>query len=208
MSTKAAATTTVEMVQRERILIDIELTGLTAILIHKGTTVTKTKSRRADAKYDQEWQQTCYVDSDGYVCIPDLNLEAMILAAGRSRKVGKHYLKKYIAYAVVVEQTMVRMLVNGKPVTLQDVADNDWIFVTGAVVDGKRIDRYRVQIPAGWQLRFQIGLDDCLLKPEMLHEILIDGGRQEGLCDWRPGAPKKPGKFGQFYVSRFDVKKS
>src|ERR1035437_1440904 len=164
---------TAEMVIRQRTIIDVEITGLTTILLHKGTTITK-KSRRSDESYAEEWKKTCYLDDDGHVCLPDLNIEAMILASGRSRKVGKHFLKKYIAYGVIVEPQSPLLLVNGKPVTLADVEQNGWIYVTGAVVQGNRVDRARTMLPAGWTCRFQIGLDSLLLKSETILAILTD----------------------------------
>jgi hypothetical protein len=197
---------TIQLTARDPIVIDVTLTARTPMLMHKySASVGPQESTPTTQKYDDEWRKTAYVDPEGFLYVPDTCIEAMILAAGRSRKVGKHYLKKYIASGVIVAEQFPRVTIKGKNITLSDVEKNHWVDTQGAIVGKSRIDRRRVRL-SDWELRFTIKLDSPLITAEILKQILIAASTNEGLLDQRPGSPNKPGKFGQFYVSRFDYK--
>jgi hypothetical protein len=194
----------------EPVTIDVILTARTPILMHKYSPAQGPKKMQAPTtSYLDEWKTTCYTDnikdpSNGHLCIPDYCIKATIMAAGRSKKIGKLYLKKYIASGVIINEQFPLVLVKGKAITIDDVEKNDWIHTCGAVVGKSRVDRRRARI-ANWELRFTIKLDSPLITPQILHEILIAASTNEGLLDQRPGSPNKPGEFGQFYVSKFEV---
>jgi hypothetical protein len=194
----------IEFASSEPIRIKTVLTGRTPILMHAYTSQTgPTQSTKLTDKYDDEWRKTAYVNPDGYLYVPDFCIEAMIQAAGAGRKVRKFYLKSFIASGVIVEEQYPRLTVKGKQITLDDVERNKWIFTCGAVVGKSRIDRHRVRLN-DWELQFTIKLDSPIITPQVLSDILIDGSTRKGLLDQRPGSPNKPGKFGQFFVTKFE----
>lgn len=64
------------------------------------------------------------------------------------------------------------------------------------VVQRARIMRHRSRLES-WTLKFQIEIDDEILPPEHVHEMLSDAGRRAGLGDYRP---QRGGPFGRFQV--------
>lgn len=86
------------------------------------------------------------------------------------------------------------------------------VYVTTAVVMGRRVLRARARLPK-WGLAFRLIFDDSDpiyqdlalgLKPVM-RDILTMAGAQSGLLDNRPGSPKKPGPHGRFKVVKCEL---
>lgn len=188
--------------------VDVTIQGITPLLHHKAGLIEK-KSSRADTDYSDEWKATVYTSQFGpqktQVVMPALNLEACIRNAGKGRKIGKLFLPRLIATGVSVDGFEFPMrTADDKPICVADIEANDWIFACRAVVQRQGVNRVRAMLPVGWQVSFPLEVSRAILKPDLLQSVLEEAGTDQGLCDWRPGAPK-PGKFGQFEVVQFDV---
>jgi hypothetical protein len=48
-----------------------------------------------------------------------------------------------------------------------------------------------------WHAEFTLEIDDDMLEPNLIHQLLIEGGSKNGLGDYRP---EKGGPFGKFAV--------
>jgi hypothetical protein len=49
-----------------------------------------------------------------------------------------------------------------------------------------------------WSLQFSLVVIDEQLTEPVLRDIITYAGQYKGLCDWRPGSPKSPGRYGMF----------
>ena len=71
------------------------------------------------------------------------------------------------------------------------------------VVQRARIMRHRARLEK-WSVTASLEVDDSILDPTMVHDILCDAGRRAGFGDFRP---QKGGPFGRFQVVSFKVRK-
>lgn len=185
--------------------VNVGIEGLTPLLQHKCGVIEKGKVSSPTTSYDEEWKKTVYLSmSDNVVCIPSINIEAMIRDAGRGHKVGKMTLTKILTTGTEIVEFEVPILVSNKQITLEDIEEKEWLFSCAACIKKDRIMRTRAMIPTGWKANFNIRVTNPLIKKDVLQDTLERAGYEQGLMDWRPGAPK-PGKFGQFELYKFDV---
>ena len=171
-------------------IIKTQLTGISPLLLHSGTIVEKSMSKKGQ-DYSDEWKKTVYIGMDGlHLVIPSMNLDAMLRDAGKGRNIGKQFFSKIIPVNVSVEEFESPILVEGEKVTVDDVETNDWLFTCATVIQKKRVMRTRARMPIGWQINFTINLnDDCVIKPNILREVLTSAG---GLPKSRSCSQKSP----------------
>ena len=185
---------------------NVTIEGLTELLMHKcgniGGNGKVATSRETD--YSEEWVETTYTNPEGHVCLPSMNLEAMLRDASKGQKIGKHFMSKLVPTGCMVREFEPVVTIKGKTITIDDIRKNGWIRAFPAVVVGKRVMRIRTSLPAGWRVSFTIDVISRMLTAEVMENLMETAGYSAGLCDWRPGAPK-PGKFGQFEPVRFEV---
>lgn len=67
------------------------------------------------------------------------------------------------------------------------------------VVQRARIMRHRARLEK-WSVSLELMIDEQILAPEVVHQILTDAGRRAGMGDFRP---QKSGPFGQFLIQKF-----
>ena len=65
------------------------------------------------------------------------------------------------------------------------------------VIQRARIMRHRARLEK-WALKFTLQIDETILAPKFVHEILSDSGKRAGIGDYRPN---KGGPFGRFNVT-------
>lgn len=70
------------------------------------------------------------------------------------------------------------------------------------VVQRARIMRHRARLES-WTLQTSVEIDDSILQPSQVHDILNDAGRRAGMGDFRP---PKGGPFGRFNIVKFKVR--
>jgi hypothetical protein len=71
------------------------------------------------------------------------------------------------------------------------------------VIQRARIMRHRAKLES-WSLSFELEIEDSILEPDNVHQILSDAGRRSGLGDYRP---QRGGPFGRFVVTSWKLKK-
>lgn len=69
--------------------------------------------------------------------------------------------------------------------------------VVPVVIQRQRIVKARPRFNS-WKLCFSVEFDEKLVGPDVMREILNEGGRTVGIGDWRP-------KYGRFKVAEFKV---
>lgn|SRR3990167_3847651 len=191
-------------------LIKTTIVGTRPILIHKYTvsTASKPTTRSKNQSFDQEWRKNTYINDDGFLVIPHQNLMACLFDGTKGMKKGKTTLTRALYYCLTIAENEVLLLYEGKPIHINDVEKKNWIFPSGVVISGRRIDRLRTMIPAGWSINFTIETyQHNILDETDIKKIIESSGRYAGLGDWRLSSPKKPGSYGQFDIKEFIVQK-
>lgn len=183
----------------------VKIVGTQPILLHKyvvnsiKTAKARTVKLQDSSNFSEEWKAGTYLNDNGFVVMPSLNIKACLFEGGKAVKIGKKSAARTVNSELVVNPFEPLMKVGGKTITLEDIENNDWLNVAGAVISGRRVDRIRTQLPAGWTIEF-----DLLTKSNAFNEddlrLILENAGQSGLGDWRPSAPKKPGVFGVFEV--------
>jgi len=179
---------------------EVVIEGITPLLFHKYV-LEKTKSKNAETSYEDEWKNTVYINSEG-VYIPNLVVKASLKSAAKNNKIGKYFMTKMVPTGIYVEPFEISLFVNKKTVSIQDIEDNNWIFVCPVVVGTSRIVRARSMIPAGWKAKFNLKVCNSLLTQDEVYQLVERAGYDAGLLDWRP---ERSGDYGQFEVVSFDI---
>lgn len=193
--------------------VNCSIIGTTPILQHKfGADVlddlmqgATRKSGKEDYRY--EWMKTMYVSRQGYLFQPSSHLEGAMTQAGvlfsvkgRGKKTYKDSVKAYIS----VSPAEVLHYWEGEPVVSPDESlllnptEHLEVSIMRAKIQRAAITRLRLQINAGWELRFTISVKDDQFQMDVLRAILDEAGHAIGIGDYRP-------KYGQFRVDCFDV---
>lgn len=186
--------------------IDVTIKGTSTLLLHKYPTATvSTKTIRGSSKdYSEEWIQTTYLNDKGEVVMPWNNIMACIFDGSKGQKKGKAAITRIVYTSLAIATLEPLVLYEGKPITIDRIKENDWLHISGAVVQSRRIDRIRSAIPAGYEISFSILMKpDSQLTVDDTEMLVRRAGIYAGLGDWRPSSPKKPGPYGTFEVISF-----
>lgn len=159
-------------------------------------------SKKATAiQPDEQAEMACYRLADGSCGIPVLAIRGALIEASKDFKVpGKRYsLAKLLKGCEVEPMEFVSIHRNGKPVT-EFVVDSRRAVnknTKGAIIV------HRPKFPAGWQVEFDLVLDDeVFAMPDeeirnVMTAVLADAGRRIGIGSYRPA---NSGWFGRFRV--------
>ena len=161
------------------------------------------------------WKGHTYNDGE-VVVVPHDNLRSNLIAAGKKVKTGKGAttFKTAIASGISFDAAFVPLVLsNGKTVPWSDIEAIEGTFVDqcegarrlgfkllakrASVGQNKHV-RVRPVFDKGWSLSFAVTVTDDSLTQEVLQELFRVAGRYIALCDWRVGAPKSPGPYGQY----------
>lgn len=178
----------------------------------------KKSSKAGDDRFPAyRWIGGCYHDGK-VLAIPSDNLMTL-LREGASKvasggKNGETFKRLSQACLIVDQIGWPVMVASGKPVPWPKIeklmAESDFhahvdavralgfnLFVKPAKVGQSKHVRVRARFDA-WSCSGTITSLDPRLDLETIRSILRVAGQFCGLCDWRPSAPKSPGRFGLF----------
>lgn len=148
----------------------------------------------------EEASKVAYVDQHGHFYLPGAAIARLIREAGGNHKLkGSRRSAKFVvpAAVIVVEDTITLCNGDGKtPVTAFEVDSRP---VTIPATKG-RIMRHRPRFDC-WLASFNLRINELLLPPDFIHQLLVEGGQQIGVGDFRP---EKGGPFGTFNVTRWE----
>lgn len=193
----------------ENMLYNVTIQGTTEILLHKYTaaSVSEPKTRKTtkdSLNYADEWIRGTYLNEKEQVVMPWTNLFACMFDGSKGYKKGKTAFTRIIYTSLILTTAEPLITIDGRPITIDMIRNNGWLSSVGAVIAGRRIDRIRTCLPAGWMIQFSIGTrPNNILSEEDIRTIIESAGITAGLGDWRPSAPKKPGPYGQFRLFAF-----
>ncbi|MCP3680310.1 MAG: hypothetical protein GY782_08695 [Gammaproteobacteria bacterium] len=184
----------------------VKLEGITTLLLDKP--VLGNKGTNKERSWEEDLNGSIYWTSNGadpkYMVLPTENVMAMLSNGSRGEKIGKLYLKRLLSIGIWINDYEYPFYVNGKKVTWDDVKQNEYHLTRYVVINGKKIEKPRVQLPIGWTFSFDFDVKDNKLQPELVERFLERCGIVEGMGVWRPGSPK-PGRHGMFIVKEFET---
>jgi len=161
------------------------------------------KKSTGSKDYTQEWREYFYATPEGDIYQPSSHIEGALVKAAVNFKVtgkrGKSY-KDLIVANIIVDPE--RIPHNMKIPDELD-ADGDkvlYVDVRPVIIQRARVVRMRPTFKAGWELSFEIQVNDDEIQPDLLQDILALAGKTVGIGDYRP-------KFGRFNVVNFVVHK-
>jgi len=185
-------------------MIKVTIEGTNAALQHKYpvSTVKDPKPRGQVHDFSLEWKKGTYLNEKGQVIWPWQNLMASFFDGCKGERLGKLYLTRIVHTSLkVTDDALVK--IKGQPIGLKDIEkDEMWIYLSGAVVMGRRVDRSRTMLPKGWTAEFTVSYSEPFTA-DLVKRVIENAGKNAGLGDWRPSAPKKPGAYGTFKVIGF-----
>lgn len=164
------------------------------------------------------WTWTRYLYSDGeHVTMPQENLMAALGKAGAAIPAakGKGSFKAASQSGLYPSSEFFEFRTNdGRQVSMADIGSISGLtfseqmaavkklgfdlLVKRATVGSSKHVRVRARFGGGWTVAGVIEVTDPIITAAVLEEMFSIAGKKVGLCDWRPGSPKKPGPFGTF----------
>lgn len=202
----------------------VEIDGLSPLLMHYDNIEYQDAYQAAGQKGGKagddrhpvdRWKSYLYTDAARErVVVPAENLMAALGKVGGSIAIGGKKTLKTASQGVVFDDLDLPLLSGPKlkPVDFSAVADIDGtfaeqaqaanklgfsLFVKRCTVGTSRHIRVRPRFEK-WSLRGTFQVWDDVLTLERLRMLFEVAGKAAGLCDWRPGSPRKPGSFGRF----------
>lgn len=189
---------------------NVTIKGTHTLLLHKYTPASvsgpaiRVNRGNDSVNFAEEWVTSTYLNKDGQVVMPWTNIFACLFDGSKGMKKGKTAITRIVYTSLAITDPEPLVTIDGKPITLEMIKENDWLNYSGAVISGRRIDRIRSAIPTGYEITFGIVTKpNNILTTEDIKAILENAGIQAGLGDWRPSSPKKPGPYGTFEVASF-----
>jgi len=146
-------------------------------------------------------EQVSYQRDDGTFYFPGAAVGRLIREAGGGHKIkGSRKSAKYVvpAAVLVMDDTVTIADEDGKPVGDFEVDSRPVVI---PATKG-RVMRHRPRFDR-WSAKVTIRVNDEILDPDFVHRLLVEGGQQIGLGDFRP---EKGGPFGTFIVTEWSEK--
>lgn len=179
--------------------------GVSALLQHRFSDAeeTETTTRRVHVKKQdprEAAEKAAYRNGNGELYIPGTAIARMLREAGAAHKQrGSRKSLKYVvpAAVLVVEEQIVLRDAEGSPLTKFEVDSRPVVIPSTK----GRIMRHRPRLNS-WHAEFSLEIKEDLMDPQLIHQLLTEGGLQLGLLDFRP---EKGGSFGRFAVVNWAI---
>lgn len=166
----------------------VRIDGTRPLLMHRPSGIGQTKGRQVIFDPVEDAKKALYLDRNGAIVVPSLNLLSCLRTAGTEFTVpgrGKKTFKDYIYAGLRIEPLDIPLIYSG-----EYEIDQRPVKLSG------RVMRARPKFYP-WGLEFQITIVDSIIHHSSLKDILILAGRLKGLGDFRP-------LFGLFELSQFE----
>jgi len=204
------------------------LTGVTPLLMHADDVDAndiltgwrkdpKNKSQSTpgdDRSPPWTWQTYWYLDDEGCMTIPSDNmLSCLCYAGGKIPLKKQETLKRLVASGIQMPSDFLEFRTNGEKVNVESFVNNRDEEFTAQLKRAKEmgfdLDKRRVTVGTAkhvrirpkfknWTLSGELILSSSEFTEDRLKQLFEIAGTAGGLGDWRPSAPKKPGRYGMF----------
>ena len=189
----------------EPYVVEVEVTGSSAILFHRWQTeAVEAKARAAkgsDAKKTDDVESYVYRNDEGQICLPGEYLRGTLIDVRNGaakylqdpRSPRKSALDLFRGGIVSLTELAPITTADGRP-----AMDWDYLDARRVVVQRSGITRQRPAFREGWKATVILMVQSPEhIKPSLLHQTLNKAGMLVGLADFRPS-------FGRFNVTRFE----
>lgn len=196
--------------------VAVTIKGVKPLLHHAFTSnqldsmAEQAKQRTGAENYAYEWLPTMHIVAENgtnYLCQPAIHIESAMLKAAGAYKIpgrrGKTWKDPIQAYVRVSPDDILHLREGDPraapgPDLLENPRDGLSVFIARVRVQRAAVARSRLMLDPGWELSFQIDVNDTQLNAGVLETILSEAGRAVGISDWRP-------RYGLFQITEFDV---
>ena len=183
---------------------EISIDGTAALLMHRfgeGAEAAVQKPTRnsamgAAADPREQAEKVAYRDSDGVLYLPGAAFARLLREAGGGHKAkGTRRSMKYVLPTAVrvPQETVPLRNGDGKAAKTFEVDSRPVVIPSTK----GRIMRFRPRLNV-WSAQFVVSVDETLIDPAFVHQLVEEGGRQIGVGDYRP---ERGGPFGTFRVT-------
>ena len=183
---------------------EVRIEGVTPLLQHRfgEAAETASSSRKVMIKAvdpREEAERTAYRSADGTLYFPGAAIARLLREAGGGHKArgSRKSLKYIVPSAVLVNDDEISLLDGTEPARGFEVDSRP---VTIPATKG-RVMRHRARLNR-WAAEFSIEIDEDELPTDIVHQLLVEGGRKLGVGDFRP---ERGGPFGRFMVTRWEA---
>jgi hypothetical protein len=177
------------------------IAGTSALLQHRFTEAAQNQKQTRNAlvteQSPREQAQACaYQLPNGTYYLPGAAIARLLREAGGGHKLrGTRKSAKYVVPAAVLVTEDTITVLDGDAETPASNFEVDSRPVTIPATKG-RIMRHRPRFDS-WAATFSIRINEDILPQDFVHRLLVEGGQQLGVGDFRP---EKGGPFGTFNV--------
>lgn len=186
--------------------VAVRIEGTTALLQHRfdENAEAERATRKVLIKIEDPRvaaEKAAYRAPDGTLYLPGAAIARMLREAGGGHKArGSRKSLKYIVPAAVMVDSDIVPLLNGDGRSRVKDFEVDSRPVTIPATKG-RVMRHRPRLNR-WAAEFTLQIDVDILPLDVVNQLLVEGGQQIGLGDYRP---EKGGPFGRFIVTHWEV---
>jgi hypothetical protein len=190
---------------------NVRIQGTTALLQHRFGEAAEGDAQEATRRVlvtrgtpREEAEKVVYRQPDGKgFYVPGSWIAGMLREAGSNHKIkGSRKSAKFVVPAAVLVTEEAIPVLNGDGKTPIADFEVDSRPVTIPATKG-RVMRHRPRFDA-WGLKLTIRVNETLLPPDFVHKLLVEGGQQVGIGDYRPA---RGGPFGTFIVTLWEEQK-
>lgn len=190
--------------------VEVGIRGTSALLMHRFDEGAEADGAAATRRVmvsrgtpREEAQKCAYQSKDGKFYLPSTAFARMLREAGGNHKLkGSRRSAKFVVPAAVRPVGDVVYLTNGDGKTPAKDFEVDSRPVTIPATKG-RIMRHRPRFDC-WSACVTLAINDKLLPPDFIQTLMVEGGQQIGVGDFRP---ERGGPFGTFHVDSWQVVK-
>lgn len=142
----------------------------------------------------QQAENTAYLDNNGRAWLPSTWIKGAIANVSSDYKLpaSRKSVKSVIGGAVIPVEEKCYFV---QKYTKKDIE----IDSRPCVIQRSRIMRHRARFEK-WTVKVELEIEDSILDPDNVYQMLVDSGRRSGLGDYRPS---KGGPFGRFKVTKW-----
>jgi len=140
-------------------------------------------------------ERAAYRNAQGELYFPGAAVARMLreVGGGHKQRGSRKSLKFVVPAAVLVVEDQITLRdALGAPLTDFEVDSRPVVIPSTK----GRVMRHRPKLNQ-WGAEFTLEIDDDMLEPSLVYQLLIEGGSKNGLGDYRP---EKGGPFGKFHV--------
>lgn len=188
-------------------LVEVWIEGTNSLLQHRFSEAAEMETRKATRRMAlasetprEAAERAAYREADGSLYFPGAAIARLLREAGGSHKQrGSRRSVKYIVpAAVLVLDDVIPLFETNREHRIRDF-EVDARPVTIPATKG-RIMRFRPRLDQ-WTARIRLRINEDILPKELIRQLLVEGGMQIGVGDYRP---ERGGPFGTFAVVAWD----